>query len=211
MKRIQLRTVFLAVTALGLLVWGAAVIIPHTFNNGDVISAADMNASFTAVKSAVDANESAVASLRKGPTVHYVEAGPGSVAADGNTNLCQTTAYTAGANERALVTAQLSLSASSSATFTGRPMVSQDGGTTFAPTNSWFTPSTIPAAGWSSTTTGQAVDLVQGNSYVFAITPLTIGSAFTATDSRCHVMAQIVPRDSAQTLAVQTLSGGDER
>ncbi len=64
MKRPQLRTVLLAITALGLLVWGAAVTIPNSFADGDVISAAKMNANFAAVKAAVDTNESAVASLQ---------------------------------------------------------------------------------------------------------------------------------------------------
>jgi hypothetical protein len=64
MKRPQLRTVLLAITALGLLVWGAAVTIPNSFSDGDVISAGEMNANFAAVKTAVDANESAVAALQ---------------------------------------------------------------------------------------------------------------------------------------------------
>jgi uncharacterized protein len=64
MKRPQLRTVLLAITALGLLVWGAAVTIPNSFSDGDVISAAQMNANFAAVKAAVDTNESAVATLQ---------------------------------------------------------------------------------------------------------------------------------------------------
>lgn len=59
MKPMQLRTVLLAITALGLLVWGAAVTIPNTFTNGDVISASQMNANFQAVKGAVDTLETA--------------------------------------------------------------------------------------------------------------------------------------------------------
>ncbi len=61
MKRFQLRYILLAVTALGLLVWGAAVTIPNSFTDGDVISAGDMNANFTAVETAVNNNESDIA------------------------------------------------------------------------------------------------------------------------------------------------------
>ena len=57
MNRFPLRYVLLAVTALGLLVWGAAVTIPNSFTDGDVISASEMNANFTAVKNAVDTLE----------------------------------------------------------------------------------------------------------------------------------------------------------
>lgn len=64
MKRVQLRYILLAVTALGLLVWGAAVTIPNSFADGDVISAGEMNANFTAVKGAVDTNENNIASLQ---------------------------------------------------------------------------------------------------------------------------------------------------
>ena len=64
MRRIQLRYILLAVTALGLLVWSAAVTIPNNFADGDIISAAQMNANFAAVKAAVDTNESAVAGLQ---------------------------------------------------------------------------------------------------------------------------------------------------
>lgn len=61
MKRFQLRYILLAVTALGLLVWGAAVTIPNSFTDGDVISASEMNANFTAVETAVNNNESDIA------------------------------------------------------------------------------------------------------------------------------------------------------
>ncbi len=57
MRRYRIRYILLAITALGLLVWGAALTIPNSFTDGDVISASEMNANFTAVKSAVDTLE----------------------------------------------------------------------------------------------------------------------------------------------------------
>lgn len=54
MNRLQIRYILLAVTALGLLVRGAALTIPHTFTDGDVIGASEMDANFTAVKNAVE-------------------------------------------------------------------------------------------------------------------------------------------------------------
>ncbi len=210
MKPMQLRTVLLAITALGLLVWGAAVTIPNTFTNGDIISASQMNANFAAVKAAVDANESAVATLKKGPTVHYTEDGPGGITVDGTANLCQTTAYTAGANERAIVSTQVSLTATTTQSFSGTPFYSADGGTTFTYINGWFSLATIPANGWTSVSTTAAMDLTQGSSYVFAVTPQASGGSFSATSSRCHVTVQIVPRDSAQTLSILSGQKGDQ-
>ncbi|MEJ2287284.1 MAG: hypothetical protein P8Y02_01355 [Deinococcales bacterium] len=212
MRRIQLRYVLLAVTALGLLVWGAAVTIPNSFSDGDVISASEMNANFAAVKAAVDANEAAVASLQKGPTVFFEDLVVGSITVDASHHVCQTPGYTASASERAIVHVQLSVSASSAQTFSSSATYSSNGGTTFSFLNGSFAPVTIPAGGYGSGSLTAAVDLTEGTTYVFAATPEPVlgSSAFTGT-VRCHVVAEIVKRDPAQTLSVLSARPGGDR
>lgn len=106
MKRPQFRTVLLAITALGLLVWGAAVTIPNSFSDGDVISASEMNANFAAVKAAVDANESAVASLQTAqPGAAQVLGSTGSTSVDTTMGSVLSLDVTAPATGYAVVTA----------------------------------------------------------------------------------------------------------
>ncbi|MCX7782193.1 MAG: hypothetical protein N2318_00940 [Meiothermus sp.] len=60
MKGSNLKFFFLGVGLVATGLWAMAVTIPNTFTTGEVLSAAKLNANFTALKTAVDALEAAI-------------------------------------------------------------------------------------------------------------------------------------------------------
>lgn len=55
--------VFLGIFLASLSLWGLAVTVPNSFNSGDVVSAAKINANFNALKTAIASLETEVANL----------------------------------------------------------------------------------------------------------------------------------------------------
>lgn len=60
MKGSNLKSFVLGAALVATGLWAAAVTIPNTFSAGEVLSAAKLNANFAAIKTAIDALESAI-------------------------------------------------------------------------------------------------------------------------------------------------------
>jgi len=169
----------------------SSVTIPNTFTAGSTAVAADVNANFNALETAVDDNDARISTLESGPQVTLIDGSPGAISvptsASLSTPVCVTPDIAPTSNKTAFIDSVLSIQETTQETVAGVPSYSIDGGTTWNTLNNWYAFTSNPAGGWLSSPSIASLSLAAGTTYRFGILYTSTTGAFTATNSRCRI------------------------